>query len=90
MHIDLHLTLPRFWKVEDSHREADQLRAEIDRVVESQTSSIVHVDPCRPRDCPHCAMADCAVRDHSYLGQKNWTRHHLTAGPAGGEGEAQG
>jgi len=23
---------------------------------------VVHFDPCRPHDCPHCAMPDCPVR----------------------------
>ena len=80
-HVDLHLTLPRFWKVEDAHREADALHTLLAANLGQDASIMVHSDPCRPRDCASCDLANCGVRDDSFASRKQWTRDHLTAGP---------
>jgi hypothetical protein len=30
--------------------------------VETPAEAVVHFDPCRPHECPRCAMPDCPVR----------------------------
>ena len=61
-HVDLHLTVPRYLSVEEAHRIADALESEVDEVLEGQGDSVVHLDPCAPRQCPTCAVSPCPIR----------------------------
>src|SRR5262245_14743803 len=61
-HVDLHLVAPRFFSVEELHRMGDTLEAGVLERAALGGETIVHFDPCRPRDCSSCAFPDCPVR----------------------------
>jgi cation diffusion facilitator family transporter len=61
-HTDFHLAVPRFFDAERLHQVHDELRAVVTEATEMPGDVIVHFDPCRPRQCPGCALPDCPVR----------------------------
>ncbi len=63
VHTDLHLVVPRYFEVERLHRVHDAVAGAIGAAVGHDSETVVHYDPCRPHDCPHCAMAECPVRE---------------------------
>ena len=72
-HIDFHLTLPRYWNLEQCHA-AESLVAEW--VVEhlgGQGEVLVHLDPCTSHYCRSCSMPDCALRLVSFRAAIPWT-----------------
>ncbi|HKK71873.1 MAG TPA: cation diffusion facilitator family transporter [Candidatus Krumholzibacteria bacterium] len=77
MHVDLHMALPRYWSIEQSYAEATALEQEIGRAEGRRSSVVVHVDPCRPRMCPECAVENCPVRASEFVGHRVWTKEHL-------------
>jgi cation diffusion facilitator family transporter len=61
-HTDLHLAVPRYFDADQLHAISDRLRAVVLGATGRAGDVIVHFDPCRPRQCPGCAMSDCPVR----------------------------
>jgi cation diffusion facilitator family transporter len=74
LHVDAHLVLPRYWSIADSHGEADELEAAIDEAVSSESSVVVHVDPCQDRFCLECQVADCQIRVAGPAPRREWDR----------------
>lgn len=79
VHVDLHLILPREMKLEDAHREADDLEAAILAEVPGAESVLVHMDPCRKENCPICGRKDCRHRGQSFLRAPQWSTTTMTA-----------
>jgi cation diffusion facilitator family transporter len=61
-HTDLHLAVPRYFDADRLHAESDRVREVILGALGRPGDVIVHFDPCRPRQCPGCAMPACPVR----------------------------
>jgi cation diffusion facilitator family transporter len=61
-HADLHLAVPRYFDADRLHEVGESVRETILAATELPGDVIVHFDPCRPRQCPICAMRDCPVR----------------------------
>jgi cation diffusion facilitator family transporter len=61
-HTDLHLAVPRYFDADRLHAVGDRVREVIVAATGRPGDAIVHFDPCRPRQCPGCAMPDCPVR----------------------------
>ena len=64
-HIDLHLTVPRYRSIEQAHQTGDELEKTLLAFVSTGGGAVVHMDPCQPRHCVGCAMADCPVRSEA-------------------------
>jgi cation diffusion facilitator family transporter len=62
IHVDVHLTLPRYLSIEDGHRVADEFETVLKRSIEGKSEPIVHVDPCRDVQCSRCPVPSCPVR----------------------------
>lgn len=61
-HVDLHLVVPRYLDADRLHTVDDQIGKLVSRATGQPSETIVHFDPCRPRQCAGCAMPACAVR----------------------------
>jgi cation diffusion facilitator family transporter len=61
-HTDFHLAVPRYFDAERLHEIHEELRHVVLAATGMPGDVIVHFDPCRPRQCPACAMPDCPVR----------------------------
>jgi cation diffusion facilitator family transporter len=62
-HTDLHLAVPRYFDADRLHGVGDRVREVVLEALGRPGDVIVHFDPCRPRQCPGCAMSSCPVRE---------------------------
>ncbi|MFN7966387.1 MAG: cation diffusion facilitator family transporter [Acidobacteriota bacterium] len=83
VHVDLHITLPRYWDLETTHDVQRQmfnmLRGELTRPIEL----MVHPDPCRPTQCEMCRVDACPVRAAAFTQGSGWDLDSLIGGPHG-------
>jgi cation diffusion facilitator family transporter len=61
-HVDLHLTVPRYFSIETAHEAGDAVEILLRDFEVEPGAAVVHLDPCLPGNCPSCVVADCAVR----------------------------
>ena len=62
LHADLHLVVPRYFDAERLHRIQEAVEERLHAAVAVPSEAVVHFDPCRPHECPRCAMPACPVR----------------------------
>jgi cation diffusion facilitator family transporter len=72
-HIDLHLTVPRYFEVHQIHEIHDEIEATLFDVDGHGGDVVVHFDPCDESECGHCTMTDCAIRSHALVGREPFT-----------------
>src|SRR5512134_740333 len=68
-HSDLHLAVPRYYDADQLHEISERVREVILGATERPGDVIVHFDPCRPRQCPGCAVSPCPVRAAPFAGR---------------------
>ncbi|MDP2187650.1 MAG: cation diffusion facilitator family transporter [Sphingobacteriaceae bacterium] len=73
LHVDGHMTLPRYYDVERAHEEIERVDALIAAEFGQRVEFFIHVDPCLPSSCSLCAQADCPVRAQVFERQLDWT-----------------
>lgn len=81
-HVDFHLTLPRYWPLEQSHEVAQEIEHLIQHTQPMPGDVIIHLDPCVPGDCRACAVAPCPVRAVPHQVTAPWTVNAAIGGPA--------
>lgn len=59
--VDLHLVMPRYLSVEESHHMCDHLEIDIQEKL-MNTSVSIHVEPCTRQDCSYCSIKVCTLR----------------------------
>lgn len=68
-HIDLHISLPRFWSLEKAHAtEKKVARALLDELG-TEGDVMVHLDPCEPTCCACCNHENCPERQDEFKRQ---------------------
>ena len=65
-HFDLHLTVPRYFDVEQIHRIHDEVGLALLGEDPHGGDVVVHFDPCDASDCPQCALPSCPVRSADF------------------------
>jgi cation diffusion facilitator family transporter len=90
LHADLHLVVPRFFDAERLHRIQDAVEARLRGAAGVPTDAVVHFDPCRPHECPRCAMPDCPVRSAPFVERRPLTPRRATRADAEVEHERRG
>lgn len=80
-HVDFHLTLPRNWDLERCHAVAEDVEGLIQRTQPTHGDVIIHLDPCVPAACTHCAMADCTLRSSAQQDVAHWSVASAIGGP---------
>lgn len=78
VHIDLHLVLPREYKLDEAHAEAKALEQIMIRHFEGQAGVLVHMDPCEESECPACQESRCDLRTRTSVATPAWNRQTLT------------
>jgi 2-amino-4-hydroxy-6-hydroxymethyldihydropteridine diphosphokinase len=81
VHIDLHMTVPRYLDVERLHGIDELVTGIAAGAIDAPTELIVHFDPCRPEMCARCEMPDCAIREAQFVARVPFTREATTRGP---------
>jgi cation diffusion facilitator family transporter len=77
-HIDLHLTVPRFWDVQRTHAEQEALERVLDEALQGPTALIAHLDPCEDFCCSFCTYEPCPVRTAACVEQRAWDLERIT------------
>jgi cation diffusion facilitator family transporter len=72
LHVDAHLTLPRYYNVEQAHEAMDRIDQLVTAEFGRQMEFFIHVDPCLPSGCGICAKDDCPVRSMAFSSQMKW------------------
>ena len=71
-HLDMHLTVPRFWDIDRGHEEQELLEELLDRQLPDSIEASVHLDPCKDVCCAFCSFEPCPVRAHRCEGLRDW------------------
>lgn len=80
-HIDFHLTLPRYWNLEQCHAAETAVESWLVDRLGGQGEVLLHLDPCTPHHCPLCRMPDCPVRATAFRAAPRWTVEMATGNP---------
>jgi cation diffusion facilitator family transporter len=80
-HIDFHLTLPRYWDLEQCHAAETAVESWLVERLGGQGEALLHLDPCTPHHCPLCRMPDCPVRTTAFRAAPKWTVEMATGNP---------
>jgi len=78
LHIDCHVTMPNYYQLHQVHEEVSA----IDKIVNAyhgvDTELFIHVDPCIPECCGHCAVQDCPIRSHPFEALIVWNVENVS------------
>ena len=77
-HVDLHMVVPRYLDVDRLHDVDERVDETLYRALDAPAEVIVHFDPCRPRHCGSCEMADCEVRRSPFGQRTPWSQTRTT------------
>lgn len=77
LHVDAHITLPWYDKLEDSHTEVSLVENLIKQQLGNELEFFIHADPCLPSSCPICAVTNCPVRKSEFVKRLDWTLENL-------------
>jgi cation diffusion facilitator family transporter len=78
-HVDLHVTIPRFWDVGKAHEEQEELRAVIATALPGPTGLLAHLDPCVDACCEFCDYEPCKIRAAACGDLRTWDLARATA-----------
>lgn len=77
LHIDCHLSLPRYFDLEEAHLQVKALEQLIENNLDQAVEVFIHVDPCTPRSCRICSRKGCPVRQAPFEQQIEWTLENI-------------
>ncbi|MBD2704229.1 cation transporter [Spirosoma sp. BT702] len=77
LHIDCHLTLPYYWKLNKVHDEVHHFEDTLKEGFQAEVEIFVHTDPCQKECCHYCRVADCPVRAFAFVQDVAWTAENL-------------
>lgn len=80
-HIDFHLTLPRYWNLEQCHATETVVEEWLVERLGGKGEALLHLDPCTPHHCPFCRVSDCPVRAGVFRAAPAWTVEMATGNP---------
>lgn len=72
-HIDFHLTLPRYWRLEQCHAAETSVTEWVVEHLGGQGEVLIHLDPCTSHHCVGCQVLDCPVRTMPFRSVIPWT-----------------
>jgi cation diffusion facilitator family transporter len=72
-HFDLHMTVPRYFDVEQIHEIHDELKAALLDGDFDAGDAVVHFDACDATLCRTCAVLDCPVRSEAVVDRIGFT-----------------
>jgi cation diffusion facilitator family transporter len=81
-HIDFHLTVPRYWELEEAHRVEHEIADVLCRLLQDHADVIIHLDPCVPDCCSYCDYEPCPVRAAPFGGPREWSESYLVQAAA--------
>lgn len=77
LHVDAHITLPWYDKLEESHHEVTLVENLIKKELGDEFEFFIHADPCLPASCPICVVQNCPVRKAEFVKRLEWTLQNM-------------
>lgn len=77
LHIDVHLTLPWYDSLEESHKEMAAVEKIVKENLGDEMEFFIHADPCPPSSCLICTIENCTHRKHTFVKKLDWTMENL-------------
>lgn len=76
-HIDLHMTVPRYFTVDAAHVELDAVTDVLKSHFDGKVEFSIHTDGCIQAQCGICDKADCPVRSQAFDRKLDWTYENV-------------
>lgn len=73
LHIDSHLTLPRYYTLSKVHSILTEFEIILNKDLDRPTELFVHPDPCVAECCSYCKVEDCPIRFEELSQDIEWT-----------------
>jgi cation diffusion facilitator family transporter len=73
LHIDCHVTLPWYYSLEQAHQEITAIEQLVNVRHDQDVELFIHMDPCIPRSCAICQLADCPQRKAPFKELIGWS-----------------
>lgn len=78
-HVDFHLTIPFYWKIDEAHLFQKKILTRIREDLGQGTQVLIHLDPCVPPVCcTMCQVSPCSERRREFVSRREWTVATLT------------
>lgn len=77
LHIDCHVTMPNYYRLDRVHEEVSEIDQVVNEHIQSETELFIHVDPCLPDCCPYCKVADCPIRSQPFKDLIPWDTENV-------------
>jgi cation diffusion facilitator family transporter len=78
IHIDCHLTLPKYWTLEKVHETVHEFEDILGLEFPSHVEIFIHADPCMPECCHYCKVPNCPIRQSPRTTTIDWNKVNLT------------
>ena len=72
IHVDAHLTVPRYYQVSEAGQQIATLDALIKNNFGNEVEVFIQTEACNPSQCHICGMENCPVRSHAFAHQEKW------------------
>jgi cation diffusion facilitator family transporter len=78
-HIDVHITVPEFWDIQEGHDFVAKFEKRIFDDYPYLGELHFHLDPCRKAYCRRCELPNCPIRAEEFLERKEFTTDKITS-----------
>ncbi|MBI2258202.1 MAG: cation transporter [Flavobacteriia bacterium] len=78
LHIDVHLTLPFYFTVQQAHDEMEMIQESINNYYHEKVDMSIHSDPCLSFSCEICSISDCTFRKKAFVKRISWNLDNVS------------
>ena len=78
-HVDLHISFPRYWSLDQVHDAEEELTKALLDAVGEDGDIMLHTDPCKDEYCRYCDMDPCSIRAAAHEKSNAWTVRQVIA-----------
>ena len=78
LHVDCHLTLPKYYTLTKVHDVISDFEDSLNKEMDMPAELFIHADPCMPECCHYCAKGDCPIRSEEFSKYIEWTPVNVT------------
>ena len=77
MHVDAHLTVPRYFQVSDAGNEIRKIDTLIKNHFGTEVEVFIQTEGCNLSQCHICSMENCPVREHAFQHHEKWEMNNI-------------
>lgn len=78
IHVDVHLTLPFYWTIQQANQEIQLIEKLIQTEFGELAECSVQIDGCAPNLCTFCSIQDCSERKQPFTENWKWEYEKIT------------